>query len=55
MKQEVKIRGQPTISPQVCKFVLDRPIIKMGDVAYFRKGMEGRSRLPKSLFELGLP
>ena len=53
MKQEVKIRGQPTISPQVCKFVIDRPIIRMGDAAYFRKGMEGKSRLPKSLFKLG--
>ena len=51
--QEVKIRGQPTISPQVCKFLIDRPIIKMGDAAYFRKGMEGKSRLPKSLFKLG--
>ena len=46
---EIKIRGQPTVSPQVCKFVIDRPIIKMGDAAYFRKGMEGKSRLPKSL------
>ena len=51
--KEIKIRGQPTMSPQVCKFVVDRPIIKMGDVAYFRKGMEGKSRLPKSLFKLG--
>ena len=51
--QEVKIRGLPTISPQVCKFVIDRPIIKMGDAAYFRKGMEGKSRLPKALFKLG--
>jgi Fe-S cluster biogenesis protein NfuA len=25
----------------------------MGDAAYFRKGMEGKSRLPKSLFKLG--
>ena len=49
----IKIRGQPTTSSQVCKFVVDRPIIKMGDAAYFRKGMEGKSRLPKSLFELG--
>ena len=49
----IKIRGQPTTSSQVCKFVIDRPIIKMGDAAYFRKGMEGKSRLPKSLFELG--
>ena len=49
----IKIRGQPTTSSQVCKFVIDRPIIKMGDAAYFRKGMEGRSRLPKSLFKLG--
>ena len=49
----IKIRGQPTTSYQVCKFVIDRPIIKMGDAAYFRKGMEGKSRLPKSLFELG--
>ena len=48
----IKIRGQPTISPNVCKFVVDRPIIKMGDAAYFRRGMEGKSRLPKSLFEL---
>jgi len=24
----------------------------MGDAAYFRRGMEGKSRLPKSLFEL---
>jgi len=51
--QDVKIRGQPTISAQVCKFIIDRPIIKMGDAAYFRKGMEGKSRLPKSLFKLG--
>jgi Fe-S cluster biogenesis protein NfuA len=50
---EIKIRGQPTVSPQVCKFVIDRPIIKMGDVAYFRKEMEGTSRLPKVLFKLG--
>ena len=49
---EIKIRGMPTASPTVCKFVVDRPIIKMGDAAYFRKGMEGKSRLPKSLFEL---
>ena len=49
----IKIRGQPTTSSQVCKFIIDRPIIKMGDAAYFRKGMEGKSRLPKSLFELG--
>jgi len=50
---EIKIRGQPTINSQVCKFIVDRPIIKMGDSAYFRKGMEGKSRLPKSLFKLG--
>ena len=49
---EIKIRGVPTASPTVCKFVIDRPIIKMGDSAYFRKGMEGKSRLPKKLFEL---
>jgi Fe-S cluster biogenesis protein NfuA len=48
----IKIRGQPTVSPNVCKFVVDRPIIKMGDAAYFRRGMEGKSRLPKSLFKL---
>ena len=50
---DIKIRGQPTMSPQVCKFIIDRPIIKMGDVAYFRKGKEGKSRLPNKLFELG--
>ena len=50
---EIKIRGMPTVSPNVCKFVVDRPIIKMGDVAYFRKGMEGKSRLPNELFKLG--
>ena len=50
---EIKIRGQPTISPQVCKFIIDRPIIKMGDVAYFRKEMAGKSRLPNELFKLG--
>ena len=50
----IKIRGVPTVSPQVCKFVVGgRPIIKMGDAAYFRKGMEGKSILPKSLFKLG--
>ena len=49
---EIKIRGMPTVSPNVCKFVVDRPIIKMGDVAYFRKGMAGDSRLPRLLFEL---
>ena len=49
---EIKIRGQPTVNPQVCKFVIDRPIIKMGDVAYFRRDKEGKSRLPKVLFEL---
>ena len=55
MKQEkVKIRGVPTVSPQVCKFVVGgRPIIKLGDAAYFRKGMEGKSILPKNLFKLG--
>ena len=51
--KEIKIRGVPTVSSQVCKFIVDRPIIKMGDVAYFRKGKEGKSRLPKKLFELG--
>ena len=50
---EIKIRGQPTVSPQVCKFVIDRPIIKMGDAAYFRKEMAGKSRLPNNLFKLG--
>ena len=50
---EIKIRGQPTMSPQVCKFIIDRPIIKMGDVAYFRKEMVGKSRLPNELFKLG--
>ena len=50
---EIKIRGQPTVSPQVCKFIIDRPIIKMGDVAYFRKEMAGKSRLPNELFKLG--
>ena len=49
---DIKIRGQPTVSPQVCKFIVDRPIIKMGDVAYFRKEMVGESRLPNKLFEL---
>ena len=49
---EIKIRGIPTASPTVCKFVVDRPIIKMGDVAYFRRDKEGKSRLPKVLFEL---
>ena len=50
----LKIRGVPTVSPQVCKFIVGgRPIIKMGDAAYFRKGMEGKSILPKSLFKLG--
>ena len=49
---DIKIRGMPTASPTVCKFVVDRPIIKMGDVAYFRKGKEGKSGLPKRLFEL---
>ena len=52
--KEIKIRGMPTASHrQVCKFVVDRPIIKMGDVAYFRKGKEGKSRLPNALFKLG--
>ena len=41
------------MSPQVCKFVVDRPIIKMGDSAYFRKEMAGKSHLPNSLFKLG--
>jgi len=41
------------MSPQVCKFIVDRPIIKMGDSAYFRKEMVGKSRLPNSLFKLG--
>ena len=50
---DIKIRGQPTMSPQVCKFVVDRPIIKMGDGAYFRKEMAGKSRLPNELFKLG--
>ena len=50
----IKIRGVPTISDQVCKFIVGgRPIIKLGDAAYFRKGMEGKSILPKSLFKLG--
>ena len=50
----IKIRGVPTISAQVCKFIVGgRPIIKLGDAAYFRKGMEGKSILPKSLFKLG--
>ena len=54
MKDKLKIRGVPTISAQVCKFVVGgRPIIKLGDAAYFRKGMEGKSILPKSLFKLG--
>ena len=54
MKDQIKIRGVPTVSPQVCKFVVGgRPIIKMGDAAYFRKGMEGKSILPKNLFKLG--
>ena len=50
----IKIRGVPTISAQVCKFIVGgRPIIKLGDAAYFRKGMEGKSILPKNLFKLG--
>jgi Fe-S cluster biogenesis protein NfuA len=50
----IKIRGQPTTSAQVCKFVVGgRPIIKLGDAAYFRKGMEGNSILPRELFKLG--
>mgnify|MGYP003721180613 CR=1 FL=1 len=50
----IKIRGVPTISAQVCKFVVGgRPIIKLGDAAYFRKGMEGKSILPRELFKLG--
>ena len=54
MVQMIKIRGVPTVSPQVCKFVVGgRPIIKMGDAAYFRKGMEGNSILPRELFKLG--
>ena len=54
MKDQIKIRGVPTISAQVCKFIVGgRPIIKLGDAAYFRKGMEGKSILPKSLFKLG--
>jgi len=53
-KEKIKIRGQPTTSAQVCKFVVGgRPIIKLGDAAYFRKGMEGNSILPKALFKLG--
>jgi len=53
-KDKVKIRGQPTTSAQVCKFVVGgRPIIKLGDAAYFRKGMEGNSILPRELFKLG--
>jgi len=54
MKDQIKIRGVPTMSSQVCKFVVGgRPIIKLGDAAYFRKGMEGKSILPKALFKLG--
>ena len=54
MADKLKIRGVPTISAQVCKFVVGgRPMIKLGDAAYFRKGMEGKSILPKSLFKLG--
>jgi len=50
----IKIRGQPTTSAQVCKFVVGgRPIIRLGDAAYFRKGMEGNSILPRELFKLG--
>ena len=54
MADKLKIRGQPTTSAQVCKFVVGgRPIIKLGDAAYFRKGMEGNSILPRELFKLG--
>jgi len=50
----IKIRGVPTISAQVCKFVVGgRPIIKLGDAAYFRKGLAGKSILPRELFKLG--
>jgi len=54
MANKLKIRGVPTISAQVCKFVVGgRPMIKLGDAAYFRKGMEGKSILPRELFKLG--
>ena len=53
-KEKIKIRGQPTTSAQVCKFVVGgRPIIKLGDAAYFRKGLAGKSILPRELFKLG--
>ena len=49
--QNIKITGEPSLDPMVCKFIVDRPLLSEGSFNCRRKDMaEGKTvAVPQSL------
>lgn len=50
--EEIKITGEPTLDPNVCRFILDRPISESGSFSCRSKEMAAGSPLLEALFEI---
>ncbi len=50
--QDIKITGQPTLDPQVCKFTVDRPLLESGAFNCRDKEKAESSPLLKALFAI---
>lgn len=50
--EEIKIKGEPTLDPNVCKFTIDRPILEEGSVTCRSKEMASGSPLLEALFAI---
>ncbi|MFQ5499921.1 MAG: NifU family protein [Candidatus Zixiibacteriota bacterium] len=49
---KIKITGEPTLDPQVCKFVVDRPVLSSGTYTCRSKDMARGSLLLETLFTI---
>lgn len=50
--EEIKITGEPTLDPNVCRFMIDRPVIESGSFSCRSKEMAVGSPLLEALFEI---
>jgi len=50
---EIKITGQPTLDPNVCKFIVSQPVLPEGTVICRNKEMAEGSPLFEALFAIG--
>lgn len=50
--EEIKITGEPTLDPNVCRFIVGRPIIESGSFSCRTKEMASGSPLLEALFEI---